>query len=283
MSARSSWYLDRRLWLEGFVLVNLTFLGPDIYLAHSTNSFRHPAERIPLYFSLAAPPLLLAALVARWAWSAEAVWRFLGFLVGGVAVLVGVAGVLWHLGSRFFEERTLESLVYTAPFAAPLAYTGLGLLLVMNRMVDVASAEWPRWVVLLALGGFVGNFIFSLADHAQNGFFYATEWLPVASSAFAVGFLLVPFLTTVNRRYVTICAGVMLLQAGVGLLGFYYHNAANLEGPAPEMFDNLVYGAPPLAPLLFPNLVLLAFIGLGEWRRHLPAAGAARLVSEPEA
>ena len=56
-----------------------------------------------------------------------------------------VAGLLWHLEGRFFRELTLESLVYTAPFAAPLAYTGLGLLLIMNRMVDPESPEWPRW------------------------------------------------------------------------------------------------------------------------------------------
>jgi hypothetical protein len=37
---------------------------------------------------------------------------------------VGVAGLIWHLDSRLFYENTLESLVYTAPFAVPLAYTG---------------------------------------------------------------------------------------------------------------------------------------------------------------
>jgi hypothetical protein len=270
--ASSRWYASRRLWVEAFALVNLTFLAPDIYLAHSLNHFRHRAEWVPLYFSLAAPPVLLLALAAL-ALGAPAAWRVLGHLVGWAAVAVGVAGLVLHLESRFFEERTLESLVYTAPFAAPLAYTGLGLLLVMNRMVDPESAEWPRWVLLLALGGFVGNFVISLADHAQNGFFHATEWIPVAASAFAVGFLVVPFLVPVNRRYVGICAGVMLVQAAVGLLGFYYHNAANLEGPAPDVLDNLIYGAPPLAPLLFPNLVLLALIGLWELRQHLRAAG----------
>ena len=44
-----------------FVLVNLAFLSLDIYLAHSVNQFRHEAEYIPLYFSLAAPLVLLVA------------------------------------------------------------------------------------------------------------------------------------------------------------------------------------------------------------------------------
>src|SRR5689334_5568765 len=150
--------LDPRLWLDLFVLVNLAFLGPDIYLAHSTNLFGHPAEYVPLYFSLTAPVLLavaLAGLPRGWA-------RALALAVGAASVAVGVAGLIWHLGSRFFYENTLESLVYTAPFAAPLAYAGIGLLLVMNRMVEAESPEWPLWVLLLALGGFVGNFIFSL-------------------------------------------------------------------------------------------------------------------------
>jgi hypothetical protein len=66
----------------------------------------------------------------------------------------------------------------------------------------------------------------------------------------------------------------MLVQAAVGLLGFYYHTAANLRGPSPSMMDNFVYGAPALAPLLFPNLVLLTAIGLWVLRRHLPSASA---------
>src|SRR5262249_9471281 len=188
----------------------------------------------------------------------EAPWRDLGHLVGWLSVAVGFIGVIYHLESRFFVERTLKSLVYAAPFAAPLAYTGLGLLLIMNRLVADGSEEWARWVLLLALGGFVGNFVFSLTDHAQNGFFYPSEWVPVVSSAFAVGFLLAPFLAAVGRPYLWLCAGVMLAQALVGLLGFYLHTAANLKGPSPRLFDNFVYGAPALAPLLFPNLVLLA-------------------------
>jgi hypothetical protein len=266
----SRWYLQHRLWLELFALINLAFLAPDIYLAHSVNLFRHAAEYIPLCFSVIAPLVLLAAEVALLARGSVATWRVLGLLVGWSAVAVGVAGLLLHLKSRFFVESTLESLVYTAPFAAPLAYTGIGLLLLMNRMVDPESAEWPHWVLFLALGGFVGNFIFSLSDHAQNGFYHETEWIPVASSAFTVGFLLLPFLVTVSRQYLLPCSLLLALQAAVGVLGFAYHTSANLHGPSPSAFENFIYGAPVLAPLLFPNLALLAFLGLWVLRRHLP-------------
>ena len=77
----------------------------------------------------------------------------------GSSILIGLAGVLFHLESRFFLDRTLKSLTYAAPFAAPLAYTGLGFLLLMNRMVTPAAHEWARWVIFLALGGFFGNFV----------------------------------------------------------------------------------------------------------------------------
>jgi hypothetical protein len=49
-------------FFEVFVLLNLSFLGSDISLAHSTNSFRHAAEYVPFYFSLAAPLILLVAV-----------------------------------------------------------------------------------------------------------------------------------------------------------------------------------------------------------------------------
>ncbi len=265
---KSRWFHDPRVWLEAFVLVNLAFLALDIGLAHSVNQFRQPSEYIPLYFSLAAPVVLLGAQLADLRWGWRAVWRDIGHLVGWLAVGIGLVGVVLHLDSRFFIERTLKSLVYAAPFAAPLAYTGLGLLLVMNRMVATAVAEWAQWVLLMALGGFAGNYLFSLTDHAQNGFFHATEWIPVISSAFTVGFLAAPFCTTVSRPFLGLCGIVLLLQAAVGLLGFYYHSAANLDGPALRFWDNVIDGAPPLAPLLFPNLGLLAGIALWTLRTH---------------
>ena len=271
MPSKSSWYATPRVLLEMFILINLAFLSLDIYLAHSVNEFRHAAEYVPLYFSLAAPVVLLIGLLAGERLGYPAVERDLGYLVGWVAVGIGLIGVVLHLDSHFFYERTLKSLVYAAPFAAPLAYTGLGLLLIMNRMVPPDSAEWPRWVLLLALGGFVGNFIFSLTDHAQNGFFHWTEWIPVVSSAFTVGFLVTPFLTSVSRRFLGLCALILLLQGGVGLLGFYLHSIANLHGASADWLNNIIHGAPPLAPMLFPNLAILAGIALWSMDQELLA------------
>ena len=260
------WWARPQNWIEGFAILNVGFLTFDIYLAHSVNQFRNQAEYIPLVFSATAPLLLIFAFAMRYRW--PAVWRDLGYLVGWAAVLVGLTGVILHLESHFFYERTLQSLTYSAPFAAPLAYTGLGFLLIMNRMVDAETLEWAQWVLLLALGGFVGNFVFSLADHAGNGFFNPLEWVPVVASAIAVGFLTVPLVMRVSRPYIDLCGAILLLEAGVGLWGFVLHAEGNLRGPSVHAFDNFIYGAPPMAPLLFPNLMVLGIIALWQLRTN---------------
>ena len=258
------WWNQPELWVEVFAILNIGFLTFDIYLAHSVNQFRNPAEYIPFLFSATSPLVLMVALTQRK--RRRIFWKILGHAVGWSAILVGLTGVIFHLESSFFYERTIRSLTYSAPFAAPLAYTGLGFLLVMNRMVDPESIEWARWILLVTVGGFIGNFIFSLADHAGNGFFFAVEWVPVAASAVAIGFLCVPLLTQVSRWFIDVSAAVLILEAGVGLWGFVLHTMGNLRGPSVRAFDNFVYGAPPMAPLLFPNLMVLGVIGLWKLR-----------------
>jgi len=266
MAAKTMWR-DHQLWIEVFVACNFAGLVFDIFLAHSQNHFRRETEYIPLVFSAAAAALVGAALPLRHRW--PAVWRDVGHLVGWAAVLVGLAGVILHLDSSFFEQRTIRSLTYAAPFAAPLAYTGLGLLLLVNRLVEADTLEWAQWILLLGLGGFAGNFVFSLTDHAQNGFFNPLEWVPVVSSALAVGFLLVPFLVRVTPSYLVLCAIVLALQGAVGVAGFLLHVWADLQKPGATLFERVLSGAPPMAPLLFPNLVLLALVALWTWTPHL--------------
>lgn len=265
--ASECWWVSPPILLEVFVILNLAFLTLDIYFAHSVNQFRSQPEYIPLIFSAVTPPVLVFALAVRHRW--QAVWRDLGYLVAWSAVVIGLIGVILHLESHFFYERTLRSLTYSAPFAAPLAYTGLGFLLIMNRMVDPKTLEWAQWVLLLALGGFVGNFVFSLTDHAGNGFFNPLEWVPVVASSFAVGFLAVPLIMRVSRQYINVCGIILIFEAGIGLWGFMLHAEANLRGPSVHPFDNFVYGAPAMAPLLFPNLVVLGILALWQLRISL--------------
>ena len=104
---------DHQLWVELFALLNLGGLAADIFLAHSQNQFRRESEYVPLVFSILATLALAAVIPLRR--RMPAVWRDVGYLVGWLAVLVGLAGVVLHLDSRFFDERTIKSLVYAAP------------------------------------------------------------------------------------------------------------------------------------------------------------------------
>ena len=190
----------------------------------------------------------------------------------GLAILVGLSrGDLSPGQFNFFYERTVRSLTYSAPFAAPLAYTGLGFLLWSIAWWIQNPSEWAHWVLFFTLGGFAGNFVFSLADHAENGFFDRIEWVPVAASALAVGFLTSSILSRQPRDFLRLCSLVLLLEGAIGVWGFYLHAERNLAGPSVHLFKNLIYGAPPMAPLLFPNLAALGLIALWQLARLTPA------------
>jgi len=254
----------RRPWVavEIFVFANLAFLTADVYVAHSVNAFERKPEWIPVFFSLAAPVFLIIAAFVR-----GRTGKGIGLLVGWSSLIVGIAGMLFHLESHFFEEQTIRNLVYTAPFVAPLAYAGLGLLLILDRMVDSETIEWAQWVVFLALGGFAGNFVLSLADHAQNGFFNRNEWLPVVTSAAAVGFLLMVVVRPADLSVRRATWIVLALQVVIGTAGFIFHLRANLHQTSPRLWDRFLYGAPVFAPLLFPNLAILAALGMWALQR----------------
>jgi hypothetical protein len=169
--------------------------------------------------------------------------------------------MLFHLESSFFAEQTLHNLVYSAPFVAPVSYVGVGLLILLLGSKDAADpATFGPWILVLALGGFIGNFALSLLDHAQNGFFRATEWIPVSAAALAIGFLVAALARpgAIPRR---VCLAVMSLEVVVGLAGFVLHVMADLARPASALLDRFVFGAPAFAPMLFSDIALLAAIG----------------------
>ena len=261
-AVRLSWFVQFDLWLEAFVIFNYGCLTGDIILAHGSNHFRNTAEYFPLFFSPSASLLLLTGVLLRIRFQRPGAWKALGYAVGWASIAVGAAGVVYHLDSHFFYEHTLRSLTYTAPFAAPLAYMGLGCLTLMNRTISCRNREWTQWVLFFSAGGFAGNFVLSLADHATNAFFYWTEWIPVVSSALAVGFLLALLVSNPHPSFRRLCNFVLLLQVLVGTLGFVLHFWADVHGPAGRLIDNVLSGAPLFAPLLLPNLSLLAWIAL---------------------
>jgi hypothetical protein len=259
-------------WVEAFVLLNLGFLGVDIWIAHQANLFERREEWVPVVFSALAP-LVLLPLVAR---ARHGMKRdVLGLVVGGASVAVGLVGMLFHLHSGFFQEQTLRGLVYAAPFVAPLSYVGVGLLLLLDRLEPTETLEWARWVLFLAAAGFAGNFGLSLLDHAQNGFFRPSEWLSVAGAAFGTSFLACVVARPERLALRRVTAWVMGAEALVGFTGFGLHVHADLMlRPGGTLMDRLVYGAPAFAPLLFTNLALLAALGLLGVERSLASESA---------
>ncbi len=250
----------RHLIVEAFAVANLALLGFDVALAHWINDFAHPAEWAPVIFSAIAALLLLPGL-PRWRYH-RGLHRQIGILVGAASIAVGIVGMFPHLDSTFFAKQSLANLVYTAPFAAPLGYSGAGFPLLLNRMEPISSASWGFWVIFLAMAGFVGALAVSLGDHAQNGFFERAEWIPVVAAAMAASFLLTAILRPDDPAFWKLCLGLMALQVIVGVLGFGLHARANLAGVSESFRDNFVFGAPVFAPLLFADLALLAAIGL---------------------
>jgi hypothetical protein len=243
--------------IEWFVVANIAFLGLDILVAHQENRFEREAEWAPVVFSALATVALFPMLFTRRA----SKWRILDFIVAIGAIVVGVTGMVFHLQSAFFVEQALGNLVYSAPFIAPLAYVGVGLLLLLVRLEPPESPAFGWWVVLLALGGFVGNIGMSLLDHAQNDFFHWTEWIPVFAAALGVGFLIVVLLRP-EPVLIRATFGVLGLQALIGPVGFALHIAGDLRRPAVTLVDRIIFGAPPFAPLLFTDLAVLAALGL---------------------
>lgn len=240
-----------------FALSNIAFLGVDIGLAHMANDFQRPVEWAPIVFSAIATVLLLPGALGVRAALASA----LELVAGWGAVAVGITGMLLHLQSGFFAKQTLHDLVYSAPFVAPISYVGVGLLVLLLRSKDAREPTFGSWVVVLALGGFVGNFALSLLDHAQNGFFHVTEWIPVASAAIAIGFLITTLAMPAAMPQ-RACLAVMGAQVLVGLAGFALHVSADLHSSAAAGLDRFVFGAPAFAPMLFADLAILAAIGL---------------------
>ena len=254
-----------------FITANFAFLVLDIIIAHGVNQFGHTGEWIPLIFSLVATGALAFVQLRRFRGQPlSGAGSIIETSVAALAILVGVAGLYFHLEGSFFQKMTLHNLVYTAPFVAPLTFTGLGFLLLLNGQArgetpQTNGGEWSRWVVFLALGGFTGNFILSACDHAQNGFFNMAEWIPVFAAAIAVGFLSVIVLArsaSESSHFIRLCVYVMIIQAATGLLGFILHFGSLVLRFGADFFPNFIYGAPFFAPLLFVNLSLLALIGL---------------------
>lgn len=253
--------------LHAFIASNLAFLAVDIALAHAANRFARREEWWPIAFSVGAALLLVPSVLRL---ERHPLLRRVELVVGAISVAVGVLGMILHLQSAFFETQTLATLVYSAPFAAPLAYVGLGLLLILARMERSETEIWEAWVLFFTLGGFVGNLALTLTDHAQNGFFSASEWLAVVGAAFGCSFLAVFLVRPASAPLERALRYVLAFEAALGALGFALHLWSDVGRPG-SWFDRALYGAPLFAPLLFADLAALGAIALWSRARRVGA------------
>ncbi|MFA6237593.1 MAG: hypothetical protein WC635_09730 [Bacteriovorax sp.] len=251
--------IKKKKLLDIFIIANFFFLTFDIIYAHSINRFEHWGEWIPLILCVFATIILgINFFLER---------RFKSYITiffGSVSLFVGVYGAVFHLDSQFFQAQSIKSLIYTAPFVAPLSFSALGLLLFLNLMVSSMGRDWGRWIIWFSYLGFLGNYILSLCDHEQNGFYYVSEWIPVVSSSLVIGFI--PYFISPNRSNFIYksCYILVATQFIVGFMGAIIHLQSILRySNVHETFiEKIRYGAPIMAPLLFCNLALLMFIGM---------------------
>ncbi len=266
MSAFWDFWRERKAFiLEAFLVFNLAFLGVDILLAHAVNAFADKMEWVPFGFSVAGTLIVGPTFLRSWVKKDLGKGRAVVVLVGLVAVVVGLAGMGFHLKSQFLREQSIKHLVYTAPFVAPLAYSGVGTLLIFNRMY-ARDEGWAYGIAFGALGGYFGNFVLALCDHAQNGFFHSAEWLAVGASALGVGFVAAAILVGArSKTFLYWLLGILVVQGAVGAAGFGFHAQANLRGDVQSVLERFIHGAPTFAPMLLVNISILAAFAWIEW------------------
>ena len=99
-------------------------------------------------------------------------------------------------------------------------------------------------------------------------FFSPLEWVPVVASAIAVGFLAVPLLMRVSRRSLIFAPLCSCWKRAWACGDSCCTPPPICKGRPMHAFDNFIYGAPPMAPLLFPNLMVLGIIALWQLRNR---------------
>jgi hypothetical protein len=239
-----------------FAAANLLFLMFDVALAHSSFQ-RSRLELVPLAVSaIAGPAVALLALLPAGSGARTGLWP-----LALSCLATGVWGLRLHLGNGAFSDFTLHRLVYSAPLAAPLAYAGLGLLILVAEHADAGARG--RLIELLAGLGLLGNFVLCLLDHAQNGFWAPAEWLSVAAGA--VGGLSLCAASSAReereseRRFLWT---VVTAMAAVGAIGAALHLRGLFSMTPRPLLERLQYGPPVFAPMLFADLAALGALGL---------------------
>ena len=68
--------------------------------------------------------------------------------------------------------------------------------------------------------------------------------------------------TRPNRSFLNLCLAILVVQAIVGGIGFALHLRGIFGGVANDVRENILFGPPVFAPLLFINLAILSGLGI---------------------
>lgn len=247
-------YRERLLLL--FVVMNYGALFVDIGLGHSLLPHFDWRSAIPIVF---AP--LGALIVFIFLWVRAGVLRsWVLRIIMALSIVVGIAGVVFHLSGHFLIRPSWMAVIYSSPLLAPLSFVlfGLvGLFAYEERLKKIA----PKTLIWLTFGGMVLTTVQSTLDHMQNNFFNWGQWIPLVAGIYG-GVLLAIYAICweFKRRGLGVLMWSMLLIMVVGLAGVGFHLYACLTKGVGSLWETLIYEAPPFAPLFFADIALLAIL-----------------------
>ena len=178
-------------------------------------------------------------------------------------ILDGVTGFGFHIRGIARKPggwtNPIFNIVMGPPIFAPLLL-GLGGFLgliatellpeeAQGSLSEKKRDQLKKWLAgATAVSAFLNGFE-ATYSHYKSGFFSRAQWIPV---------LLAPPLVIAgihsvksNRSARTVLPVLSILAMGAGSLGCVFHVRASLRRPRGFKFYNMIYGPPPLAPLLF--------------------------------
>lgn len=233
----------------------------DVAMSHSQNNFTPKYEWIPIFYALVAAAVIFVYLFKPTGKGMLNLYRVTMVL----GVLVGIVGTLLHLFGNISvkEEVVVNWLIYSIPVFAPLAFTWMSLFCL------ALTNPTPQRLVRLVGLAFLITALTAGFDHAKTNFANIYSMIPLAAGllAFFICWLTSIHLVdqpgeqpAINIGIANLYYAVMLMMIVVGLVGFYLHVAANLEGTVVFPIKRFLYYAPILGPLLFAQLGTLGIL-----------------------
>lgn len=262
---------------------NELLLGVETYIAHLISGTIVPYEWIPIIFGpIAAVFLLLAGILARRNRPVATVIATTVFLI---SILVGLLGAYFHLvrairpTAPIGEIISVPLLVWAPPILGPLTFALVGLLgisaawieeppdsgtltLLRGKKLSLPYSKTRAFFFITGMGA-LATVISSVLDHARTDF--SNPWLWYATGIGVFSTVVAVYMGATGRvnrwDYLTYLVA-MLLMILTGVLGFALHIKTDLTTEGIIVFERLLRGAPPLAPLLFADIGMIGLISL---------------------